>query len=161
MSIRLARPGDCPAINAIYNHYVTRSTCTYQTEPSTEVERAKWFEHHGTSYPVTVFENPHDVVGWGSLSPFHARAAYRFTVENSVYVHPDHQKKGIGRALLADLIDRARALGYRSIIAIISADQGPSLALHAGAGFREAGRLARVGYKFDRWLDVVYMQKEL
>lgn len=156
--IRLATAADLDAINAIYNHYVFNSTCTYQTEPSTAQERAAWFAAHGDSHPVTVLETNGGIIGWGSLSKFHQRAAYGRTVENSVYVRHDTLHKGIGSALLADLIQRARAIGHHSIIAGISADQIPSVELHRKFGFAEVARLKEVGYKFDRWLDVIYMQ---
>ena len=164
LSIRLATPADLPAINAIYNHYVPISTCTYQTEPSTEDQRRQWFTAHPQDYyptTVAVAADGAGIIGWGALRPFHARAAFRFTVENSVYVHPDHVRQGVGRALLADLLGRAGPLGFRSVIAVISADQLPSIALHASLGFVEAGRLTGVGYKFNRWLDVVYLQKKI
>jgi phosphinothricin acetyltransferase len=179
--VRLARESDLPAINTIYNHYVAHSTCTYQTEPSTAAERAKWFhEHHTTlrlegkaddsgnlaawrpQYPITVAihpERPEEILGWASLNPFHPRAAYKFTAENSVYVHHAHHRQGIGRALLADLCIRADALGFRSIIALISADQVASMALHRSFGFVDAGFLRNVGHKFNRWLDVAYLQR--
>ena len=156
--IRLATALDLPSINAIYNHYVLHSTCTYQTEPETPDARAAWFAGRGAAHPVTVAEVDGEVVGWGSLSMFHTRAAYARTVENSVYVRHDRQRRGIGRALLLDLIGRARGLGHHTIIAGISAEQAPSIALHAAAGFVEVGRLREVGHKFDRWLDVVYLQ---
>jgi len=162
--IRSATLADLAAINTIYNHYVRHSTSTYQTEPTTEDQRRQWFTAHSQEhFPTTVALDPASggVVGWAALRPFHARAAYRFTVENSVYVHPDHLRRGIGRALLSDLIGRAGPLGFRSIIALISADQWPSIALHTALGFVEAGRLLGVGFKFDRWLDVVYLQKKL
>jgi L-amino acid N-acyltransferase len=161
--IRLATAADLPAINAIYNHYVLHSTCTYQLAPSTAEERAAWFARHGPAWPVTIAQTPGTaeapIIGWASLSPLHERPAYRFTVEDSVYVHPDWQRRGIGRALLADLIRRSDDLGYRNIIALISADQEPSIALHRQFGFVDAGRLLKVGFKFDRWLDVLYMQR--
>ena len=163
-TIRAATLGDLAAINAIYNHYVLHSTCTYQEELSTEEERRGWFAAHGERHPVTVaVEEGGDgeVVGWGSLNPFHARSAYRFTTENSVYVRQDRHRKGIGGAILADLIGRATALRYRVIVALISADQAASIVLHASAGFRESGRLHGVGYKFGRWLDVVYMERAI
>jgi phosphinothricin acetyltransferase len=161
--IRLATTADLPAINAIYNHYVLQSTCTYQVEPSTPEERQQWFDAHGPRLPVTVaVESGGEgrIVGWASLSPFHPRSAYRFTVEDSVYVHADCQRQGIGRVLLSDLLQRSDALGYRSVIALISADQAGSVALHRMMGFIDAGLLKRVGFKFDRWLDVLYMQRE-
>jgi len=159
LSIRDATRDDLPAINAIYNHYVLNSTCTYQEEPETAEGRAAWFEGHGQRHPVTVATAPGlGVVGWGSLSRYHPRSAYRHTVENSVYVHPDHHRRGIGGLLLADLIARARAIGHRSILAIIDADQPASIALHQRFGFEPAGRRKSVGLKFGRWLDVVDLQ---
>src|SRR4051812_30807633 len=106
MPIRLATRTDILTINAIYNHYVACSTCTYQTEPSTLVEREVWFLAHDESHPVTVMQVDNEILGWGSLSKFHQRSAYRHTVENSVYVRHDCQRRGIGRALLEDLILR-------------------------------------------------------
>jgi phosphinothricin acetyltransferase len=173
--IRPAREADLPAINEIYNHFVLHSTCTYQTEPSTAAERLKWFHDHVSTlqpapagawrpqYPITVLvpaDRPEDVLGWASLNPFHPRAAYRFTTENSVYVHHAHHRQGLGRALLQDLLARADALGFHSTIALISADQAASISLHRAFGFVDAGYLKRVGFKFDRWLDVTYLQRE-
>jgi L-amino acid N-acyltransferase YncA len=160
-TLRLATEADLPAINLIYNYYVIHSTCTYQTEPATADERAAWFAAHGHEYPITVVEENGEVIGWGSLSRFHARAAYRPTVENSVYLRHDHLGRGVGRMVLEDLIQRARGLGYHSIIAGISADQEPSVKLHARAGFAKVGHLREVGWKFERRLDVVYMQLPL
>jgi phosphinothricin acetyltransferase len=156
--IRLARDEDLASINAIYNHYVPTSTCTYQTEPETAEARSAWFASHGERYPVTVAEFEGEVVGWASISRFHARAAYSRTIENSVYVHPEYQRRGIGAALLADLIERARTLGYHTIIALIDGEQSASVALHARFGFERVGQLKEVGFKFERSLDVVYMQ---
>jgi L-amino acid N-acyltransferase len=157
-TIRLARRDDLDAINDIYNHYVMHSTCTYQEIPEPLDNRRVWFDRHGPQHPVTVAEDRGTVVAWGSLSPYHTRSAYRFTVENSVYVHHAHHRRGIGGALLRDLIARARGAGHRSIVAGIDADQHASVALHAAHGFVTAGRVKEVGYKFHRWLDVVYMQ---
>ena len=161
VTIRLATTLDLPAINDIYNRYVLHSTCTYQEEPSTASEREVWFLAHGPSHPVTVAESEGSVVGWASLSPFHPRAAYRRTVENSVYVHHDRQKRGIGSALLADSVERAKALGHHVIVALIDREQFASVHIHARLGFEQAGHLKEVGFKFDRWLDVIYLQKIL
>jgi L-amino acid N-acyltransferase len=161
MLIRPATPDDLVAINDIYNHYVLHSTCTYQTEPETMEARRAWFAGHAEKHPVTVGVEDGTVVGWGSLSRFHARAAYARSVENSVYVHHEHHRKGIGRALLEDLIGRARAVGHHTIIAGIDADQAASVALHAAAGFAKVALLNEVGFKFGRWLHVIYMQKML
>lgn len=157
-SIRAARVKDLEAINAMYNYYVLRSTCTYQEKPETRVARRAWFERHGAQHPVIVAECDGQVAGWGSLSPYHARSAFRHTVENSVYVAQGFHGRGIGSALLRELIACARALGYRAIIAGIDAGQAASVALHAKFGFKEVGRFRQVGRKFSRWLDVIYME---
>ena len=160
MNIRLATADDLVAINDIYNHFVLCSTCTYQTEPETIEGRRAWFAAHGEKHPTTVAVDASGlVVGWGSLSPFHKRAAYARSVENSVYVHPEQHRKGIGRALLADLIERAGALGHHTIIAGIDAEQAPSVALHQALGFERVAFLKEVGHKFGRWLHVIYMQR--
>ncbi len=161
LGVRPACAYDLPAINAIYNHYVLGSTATYQQEPEALANRERWFAAHGGQHPVLVVENAGEVVGWGSLSPFHPRAAFLHTVEDSLYVHHAHHRRGIGRLLLSALIARARAAGHRSIIAAVSGDQLASLRLHLSCGFREAGRLREAGYKFARWLDVVYLQLAL
>lgn len=162
MHIRLATVGDLSAINDIYNHYVRTSTTTYQETESSMEERIEWFTSRETRHVVTVAEidlhGVSAVVGWASLNVFRARSAYRFSTENSVYVHKDHFRKGIGNALLADSIVRAREHGFRTIIAGIDADQTASIAIHAKHGFVECGRMKQVGYKFDHWLDVVFMQ---
>ena len=156
--IRLATVDDLAAINAIYNHYVMHSTCTYQEEPTTAEERVAWFAGRAAEHPVTVAVIDGEVVGWGSLNRYHARSAYRFTTENSVYVRHDMHRRGIGKALLADLLVRAEALGHHSVIAVISADQLASVELHRRAGFVECGLFKEVGFKYERWLDVMYMQ---
>lgn len=156
--VRQAGLADLEAINTIYNHYVLHSTCTYQTEPETSEGRRTWFDRHGPGHPVIVAEADGVVLGWGSLSAFHARSAYGHTVEDSVYVRHDLRRQGIGRILLEDLIERARDFGHHTIIGIIDAKQPPSIALHAKQGFVETGHLRQVGFKFEQWLDVTYMQ---
>ena len=158
LSIRLATPRDLPAINAIYNYYVIRSTCTYQLEPETDEGRRAWFDSHGAQHPITVAEVDGQVVGWGSLSRYRTRAAYDRTVENSVYVRNDLQRRGIGAKLLKDLIERGRGAGHHTIVAIIDGEQSGSIQLHGKHGFLKVGHLKQLGYKFGRWLDVVYMQ---
>lgn len=159
MPIRPATQTDLSVINEIYNYYVLNSTATYQTEPSTEDERLAWFKGHDAAHPIIVaVDESQQIVGWGSLSPFHARAAYRYTVEDSVYIHHDYHRRGIGRALLAELIAQARVLKHHSILGVISADQIPSVALHSALGFVHVGTTREVGHKFGRWLDVAYMQ---
>ena len=156
--IRLASPADLETINSIYNFYVTRSTATYQESPETMPDRLAWFARHGPSHPITVAELGGKVVGWGSLSPFHTRSAYRHTVESSVYVADGMHRRGIGKAIMIDLIARARAAGHHTIIALIESEQLPSLRIHESLGFKTAGNLREVGHKMGRWLDVIYMQ---
>lgn len=159
--IRPAKRSDLKAVNDIYNHYVRNSTCTYQEQPDSIATRRRWFGHHGVKHPVVVAEENGRVVGWGSLSSFHPRSAYRRTVENSIYVHHQHHRRGIGSLLLNELIERARALGHRAIIAGIDAGQVGSVSLHEQFSFRKVGHLKQVGFKFGRWLDVVYMERVL
>jgi phosphinothricin acetyltransferase len=140
---------------------VLHSTCTYQAELSTPAERAEWFAAHGAKHPVTVALQDGAVVGWGSLSKFHQRSAYAHTVENSVYVLNDRRGQGIGNAILADLIARATQIGHHCIIAGIDAEQQASVALHARHGFVPVAHLREVGFKFGRWLDVIWMQRML
>jgi L-amino acid N-acyltransferase len=158
-SIRLAISADLPAVNHIYNYYVLNSTCTYQLEPETLEGRTAWFEQHSPeSHPVTVATIDGKVVGWGALSQFRPRAAYGHTVEASVYLRHDVHRRGIGKSLLLDLIARARAAGYHTLIGGASADQTASLALQDSLGFVQVAHLKEVGFKFGRWLDVIYSQ---
>ena len=158
ISVRDASLGDLEAINAIYNHYVPISTTTYDYAPMGMDERRAWFTGRSAMHPATVAERGREIVGFGSLHAFRARIGYRWAVENSVYVHPDHQRTGVGSAILADLVDRARRHGVHTIVAGIDAEQAASVALHAKFGFVEVGRFPEVGRKFERWLDVIFMQ---
>ncbi len=157
--LRDATASDLEAIRAIYNHYVATSTCTYQTEPDTAEDRLAWFSGRAEAHPVIVAEDPDGaVVAWASLSPWNRREGYRRTVEASFYVHHDHHRRGIGRALVQEMIARARSCGHHAIIGGASADQLPSLALQEAMGFHKVAHFREVGHKFGRWLDVVYMQ---
>ena len=159
MLIRPVERGDLAAINAIYNHYVQHSTCTYDEDLTTEAEREAWFELHRGQYPATVGVIDDEVVGWASLSSYRGRCAYRFTVENSVFVREDRQRRGIGGKLLADLIERAQELEVHSIVAGIDSEQEGSILLHEKYGFVTVAHLREVGFKFRRWLDVVFLQR--
>jgi L-amino acid N-acyltransferase len=156
--LRPAVESDLSAINEIYNYYVLNSTCTYQEQPEALSDRYEWFHHHDPRYPVTVAEHNGEAVGWGSISRYHQRTAYRYTVENSIYVRHNWHRRGIGSLLLQDLIQRSKNLGYRAIIAAIDSDQTQSIRLHAKFNFQHVGRLQSVGMKFGRWLDVIYME---
>ncbi len=160
--LRLATAGDLEAINDIYNHYVLRSTCTYQEEPETIVARQQWFDlHRPEQHPIIVTVLNGNIVGWGSLSPYHSRCAYRYTAEISVYVHYEFHRRGIGSAILDDLIARARDIGFHAIIAVIDGDQKASVTMHARFAFTEVGHFQQVGFKFGRWLDVIYLERIL
>ena len=178
LAIRLATADDLPAINDIYNHYIPLTTTSYDTDPMSLEDRRKWFAGREAIHPVTVAYMENDasspsppasglqspaspVVGWGSLHTWRGKSGYRTTVENSVYVHPDHLRIGVGSAIIADQITRARALGLHVIVAAIDSEQLPSLALHYKHGFREVGRFPQVGRKFDRWLEAIFMQLTL
>jgi phosphinothricin acetyltransferase len=143
---------------AIYNHYVRTSTCTYQEEEDTPEERQAWFHRHGAQHPIFVTEHAGRVVGWGSLSPFHPRSAYRFTVEHSVYVHPESLGQGLGRQMLEHLLTVARHLGHQQLVGLISSDQTPSVGLHQRLGFQRVGHLPDVGVKFGRKLSLEMWQ---
>jgi L-amino acid N-acyltransferase YncA len=162
-NIRPATDADLPAINAIYNHYVLHSTCTYQTVPSTEQERVDWFMAHGPKHPVIVAADDVSgaVMGWGSLSKFHPRAAYENSVEDSVYLHHECRGRGVGTQILAELLRLAKELGHHTVLGGIDADQKGSVALHTKFGFEKVSHLKEVGFKQGRWLDVIWMQKML
>ena len=160
--IRPARAVDAQAISRIYNDAVLSTTATYDYEPEPLSRRVAWMEDHGAAgLPVLVAEDSGELLGWSSLSPFHRRPGFRFTVENSVYVDAPHRGCGVGRALLGALIPEAERLGLRSIIAAVDASNETSLRLHRAFGFVEVGRFPAVGFKFDRWLDVAYLQLSL
>ncbi len=161
VEIRNATPEDLPAINDLYNYYVRHTTATFAEQPVSSDERARWWAAHAERYPVLVAREGPDIIGWASLSPYSGRCGYRNTVENSIYLRPEVCGKGLGKRLLAELLARARTAGYRSVIAAICHESTPSLRLHAAAGYREVGRLSEVGWKFERWLDVVFIQLAL
>lgn len=159
LDVRQATVDDLEAINHIYNYYVLESTATYAVEPESMENRKSWFLNHTSRHPVIVAAFSGRVLGWGSLSQYHSRCAYSQTVENSIYVHHEWHRRGIGRRLLQALISLACIHRHHTIVALISADQTASIALHQSLGFQVAGRLREVGRKFDRWLDVVHMQR--
>jgi phosphinothricin acetyltransferase len=157
--LRDATAADVPAIREIYNYYVLNSTCTYQLEPDSLVQREAWFRAHSPEkYPVVVVESAGRVVGWGSLSKFHPREGYAPTAEASVYIAADHHRRGLGRLILSHLIERARGLGFHTLIGGTSAEQTASLALQEGLGFERVGLMREVALKFGRRLDVVTTQ---
>jgi len=156
--IRDATEADLRAILDIYNAEVATGTATWDVTPRGYEEQVAWLAAHSAPYCALVAVEGDEVVAWGSLSRYHPRPGYRFTVEDTVYVRPDRQRRGLGRAVLQELMARAQAGGFHAILGKISGDNEASLELHRRCGFFEAGRERELGYKFDRWLDVVTMQ---
>ncbi len=164
MEIRPATAADIPGIVAIYGPAVATGTASFELTPPDEAEMRRRFETiTSAGFPYIVAEIDGKVAGYAYVSSYRTRPAYRFTVENSVYVAPDAQRGGVGRALLTALIEACAARGYRQIIAVIgdSPNQPGSISLHRGCGFVEVGRLPNVGFKFGRWLDTLLMQRAL
>ena len=158
ITIRPAVTADLPFVAAVMNHYIATSTCTFHLEPRSPEDYAAWFRDRTEAHPVTVAELDAEVAGFAYLSPWRPREAYRRSVEGSVYIHPERHRRGIGRALLTDLIERARALGHRTLIGGTCTEAEASRALQRTLGFRTVGVLKDVGYKFGRWLDVEHTQ---
>jgi phosphinothricin acetyltransferase len=160
--IRDATEADLPRILAITNAAIAETTASWSFSPVTLEARAAWLaERRGKDFPVLVATDGADVLGFASFGEFRPWQGYLHTVEHSIYVATEAQRRGAGAALLAALIGRAEALGKHAMVAGIEAGNEPSLALHRRAGFAEVGRLPEVGWKFGRWLDLVFMQKLL
>jgi L-amino acid N-acyltransferase YncA len=161
--IRSATLADIPAITAIYAHAVTCGTATFEIEPPGEPEMIDRFRALSSGgFPYLAAEREGTIRGYAYAGPYRARIAYRYTVENSIYVAPDSQRQGVGRALMDTLIAKAGSLGFRQMIAVIGdSAQVASIALHRAAGFEMVGTFTAVGFKFGRWLDTVLMQRPL
>ena len=159
--VRAALPADVRAINAIYNHYVRTSTCTWHLTEETDEGRLAWLRARTPAHPALVVEIEGKVVGWGSLSTYNTRQGWSTTVEDSVFIDHTRHGQGLGKLMLGELLRRAEALGHESVIARISGEQTASRRLHASLGFVEAGLLTAVGRKFGQKLDCVYMLKTL
>ncbi|UAJ80631.1 N-acetyltransferase [Leifsonia sp. ZF2019] len=163
-TIREARAEDMPDVRAIYNHYVANSTVTFDEDAMTLREwRSKYAYLQKLGMPFIVAESPSgQILGYALVSPWKQKRAYRFTVENSIYLGAASTGKGLGPVLMQELIDRSKAAGLKEMIAVI-ADKGAeaSIKMHENFGFEEIGRMGRVGFKFDRWLGTVLLQKSL
>jgi L-amino acid N-acyltransferase YncA len=162
-SIRPAAAADIPAITRIYAHAVRHGTASFELEPPDEAEMARRQRALlDGGYPYLAAEIDGAFAGYAYAGPYRARPAYRFSVENSIYIAPEMHRRGIGRVLLDRLITECEARGYRLMIAVIGdSAQTPSIELHHAAGFTLVGAFEGVGYKFDRWLDTVLMQRPL
>ena len=160
--IREAFETDAEYVAAIYAHHVIHGTASYDTEPpSADAFRTKIRRVRAEGWPFIVGEKDARLVGYAYATQFRDRAAYGWTAENSIYVHPDWLGQGIGKALLKELCRTAEASGFRQMIAVIGGAEEASVRLHASCGFEEVGRLRAAGWKKGRWLDNVYMQLPL
>src|SRR5689334_17085776 len=163
MLIRDAGPADLPAITAIYAHHVLHGTGTFEEEPPSEAEmatRLAGVQEKGWAWLVA--EEGGEILGFAYLAQFRPRSAYRFAAEDSVYVRDAIRGQGVGKALVAALLGRAEAAGFRQIFAVIGDSENVgSIGLHVSLGFRQIGVMRSAGVKFGRWLDVVFMQRAI
>ncbi len=158
LSIRLATIADAEAIRTIYNHEVLHSAATFDLVPRSLDDQRQWITTRSGAFAALAATDGDTVVGFGSLSPYKERAAYRTSVEDSVYVHTEHQGRGIGKLIVTELLAVARISGFHTVFARINASSVASRALHAACGFELVGIEREVGRKFNRWLDVALMQ---
>jgi phosphinothricin acetyltransferase len=159
--VRLATIDDAEAIRAIYNLEVLESTVTFDLVPRSLGEQQGWLTARSGAHAVVVAEDGDDVLGFASLSPYKERPAYRTTVEDSVYVRRDQQGRGVGKAMLGELLTLATQHGFHAVMGRIVGGHEASIALHQGAGFSVVGTEREGGRKFGRWLDVVVMERVL
>ena len=164
ITLRSANADDMKQIAEIYNYYVTNSVVTFDIEATTEATWTEKLEYlEGLELPFIVAQSSSGTIfGFAYVAPWRQKAAYRRTVEDTIYLRPAAIGKRIGTRLLTELIERSRAAGVKEIVAVIS-DKGadPSIALHEAFGFKRQGHLAKVGFKFNRWLGTVLLQKSL
>ena len=161
--IRPALSDDAAAIAAIYGHHVLHGTGTFEEEPPSEAEMAdRLAKVQARGWPWLVAEQDGRVIGYAYAAQFRDRAAYRFAAEDSIYIHPEHMGIGVGRALLDTLMAASRQAGFERMFAVIGdSDNAGSIRLHERANFDHCGKLDKAGFKLDRYLDVVFMQREI
>jgi L-amino acid N-acyltransferase len=157
--VRDARADDLPQLLAIYNDIILHTTAVYDYEPHTLEMRKAWFKtKKEQGFPIFVAEREKQIIGFSSIGPFRAWQAYKYTVENSVYVAVSERGKGIGKLLMPPLIQAAKNLKLHTIVAGIDAANDASIRLHRHFGFEEVAHFKEVGWKFDRWLDLKFLQ---
>jgi len=163
VQLRPAVPGDLPAVQGIYAHHVLNGLASFEEEPPPLDEiRRRYDDVAGRGLPWLVAEYGDAIAGYGYCAPYRARSAYRYALEDSVYVRHDMVGRGVGRVLLEELVRLCEAAGYRQIVAVIGdSANAASINLHAAAGFLRVGTLRSAGFKFGRWVDSVFMQKPL
>lgn len=163
-TVRTAEARDVPDMREIYNHYVANSTVTFDEDALTLKEfRAKFAAGQKGGYPWVVAESPSgQILGYANVTPWKQKAAYRYTVEDSIYLRAASTGKGLGTALFRELLERSQKAGMKEVIAVI-ADKGAeaSIAMHKSFGFKEVGHMGKVGFKFGRWLGTYMLQKSL
>lgn len=160
--IRPAVLTDLPSILEIVNHAILHTTANYSYEPQTLEMQRQWFvdkQHHG--FPIVVAESEGHVIGYGAYGTFREKIGYQYTVEHSVYVTQNHYGKGVGKSLMEELIRLARAQNLHVMIGAIDAANAESIAFHKKFGFRECGVIHQAGFKFGKWLDLLFMQLTL
>ncbi|TDH37709.1 N-acetyltransferase family protein [Pseudohoeflea suaedae] len=162
MIIRDATQADLSAITEIYAESVNNGVATYELEPPSIMEMtARFGVVTGNRYPYIVAEHDGTILGYAYAGPFRTRPAYNWICEDSIYLAPEARGKGVGSALLSELLARCEALGFRQMIAVIGGAHPASVAVHAKAGFEHQGTLKATGYKHGRWLDTTFMEKAL
>jgi phosphinothricin acetyltransferase len=158
LAIREARESDLGEILAIYNHAVVNTTATFDVVPRSAEAQEAWFGEHVPPHPAIVWDEKGRVLGWASLSPYASRCAYRFAGEASVYVSPDARRMGVGEALLREVVRLGAENGLHTVVGLVTEENVASCTLAEKVGFRRMGMLEEIGYKFDRWLNVVIYQ---
>ncbi|WP_070138195.1 GNAT family N-acetyltransferase [Crocinitomix algicola] len=163
VTLRQAKTQDLEAIRSIFNHAILNTTAVYTYNPFSTNDMDVWFQTKKEgNYPVVIAVNMADnVIGFATYGAFRPHAAFQFTAEHSVYVHPNHQNKGVASSLLTKLIELAKANNIHSLVAGIDANNTSSISLHQKFGFEKAGIIKQSGFKFNQWLDLQFMQKIL
>jgi len=162
MNTRPAVEADLPRVLDIYNHAIRTGTAVYEDKPHTLEMRQDWFAAKKTAgMPVLVIEDEEGVAGFGTYGPFRSQTGFCFSVEHSVYIAQEKRRLGYGGLLLSALIEAATKQGMHLMIATIDAQNESSIRLHLAFGFAQVGQMKEVGRKFDRWLDIVFLQKTL
>jgi L-amino acid N-acyltransferase YncA len=158
LGIRAVCEADLPEILVIYNHAVVNTTATFDVMPRSADAQQAWFLEHAPPHPAIVWEQEGRILGWASLSPYASRCAYRFAGEASVYVAPESRRSGVGEGLLREIIRLGADYGLHTVVGLVTEENAASCALAEKVGFRRVGMLEEVGYKFDRWLNVILYQ---
>ena len=163
VELRPAQPADLPAIQSIYAHHVLHGLASFEEEPpSVEELGRRYRDVTGRGLPYLVAEYGVDIAGYGYCAPYRPRSAYRYALEDSIYIRHDMTGRGVGKRLLEELVRQCEALGYRQMVAVIGdSANAASIGVHAACGFLRVGTLRSVGFKFGRWVDSVFMQRHL